>query len=158
MIFPFIILFNSLLAACGRPSLFTRTMEFRRLERLARISYVTDFKGLGSVFGSYCVDLKLRCGRKERSVPRMYALQRLLLEDSIQTFLQLYYVGTRKVVAVTELFVMFSIGVTVLNFVASIFNIFITAGAKTSPETLNMFPGTNIHSQHYFSQLTLRIR
>lgn len=50
---------------------------------MARVSYMTDFKVLGTVFGSYCADLKLQCFCKELSVPRLSALNRLIFEDSI---------------------------------------------------------------------------
>lgn len=39
---------------------------------------------MGAVFGSFCVDLKIRCGNFERSVPRLYAVYRLIMEDMVQ--------------------------------------------------------------------------
>lgn len=132
---PLVLLFNSLLASRGCPSFFNRTLEFKRLERMARISYMTDFKVLGAVFGSYCADLKLQCCCKELSVPRLSALNRLILEDSVQTVIQIIYVSN-KIEDFNALFPIASISLTIGSFMASLFNLFITAGSKPSDELI----------------------
>lgn len=146
---------NSILASKGCPSLFNKSLLFKRLERLARISYTTDFKVLGSVFGSYCADLKLQCCCKELSVPRLSALNRLLLEDSIQTIIQIIYVSSNRKNA---LFMIASISLTVMSFLASFFSVFITAGSKPSEYHLEMFEERKDHCMFYQSQLTMRLK
>ena len=76
--FPLWVILFTLLSSCCR-RLANPNTEFKRLERLARLSYSSEFKGMGAVFGSYCADLKIRCGRRERSVPRLHAFSKLLL-------------------------------------------------------------------------------
>lgn len=107
---------------------------------------------MGAVFGSFCVDLKIRCGNFERSVPRLYAVYRLIIEDMVQCVCQLIFLfhpehfkgetHTGK----AQFFIQASITLTIFNFFVSLLNIFITAGAKPSPELFKKFVG---HTQHY---------
>ena len=50
-----------------------------RIERLARLSYISEYKAVGSVLGSYCPDLKVPFRCCDKSVPRIHAILRLLL-------------------------------------------------------------------------------
>ena len=95
---------------------------------------------MGAVFGSYCVDLKLRCGKYERSVPRLYAFSKLFLEDIIQAVCQILFI-IKHPANEALWFVVISIFITVANLIISLLNIFITAGAKPSRELLVKFEG-----------------
>lgn len=158
LLFPLGLLLYTLFSAtrlkCCKPT----RVEFKRLERLARLSYIADFKGLGAVFGSFCVDLKLRCGNFERSVPRLYAVYRLIMEDTVQCVCQLIFMfnitdfkDSERVNAEegSQLFLRVSITLTILNFFVSLFNIFITAGAKPSRELFMKFVGSTDHYYHF---------
>ena len=103
------------------------------MERIARLAYSSEYKGIAAIVGSFCVDLKVRICKYERSVPRLLSLYRLFFEDMIQAVCQLIFT---VISGASNTFVLISILITVLSVLVSFANVFITTGAKPSKDLL----------------------
>ena len=99
------------------------------MERIARLAYSAEYKGIAAIVGSFCVDLKIRIFGHERSVPRMLSLYRLFFEDLIQAVCQIIFTVISET---SNTFVLISILITITSVFVSFANVFITTGAKVS--------------------------
>ena len=112
-----------------------------KMERIARLAYSSEYKGIAAIVGSFCVDLKVRICKYERSVPRLLSLYRLFFEDLIQAVCQIIFTFLS---GANNNFVLISILITVLSVVVSFANVFITTGAKISRDLLEVqFQGSS---------------
>ncbi len=102
-----------------------------KMERIARLAYASEFKGIAAIVGSFCVDLKLRlcC---EISLPRFFSVYKLVFEDLLQALAQIAFTW----VVHSNSFVIVSILISALSLFASFANVFITTGAKPSQDIL----------------------
>ena len=108
------------------------------MERIARLAYSAEYKGIAAIVGSFCVDLKIRIFGHERSVPRMLSLYRLFFEDLIQAACQMMFT---VISGASNTFVLISILITIISVFVSFANVFITTGAKPSRYLLEIaFP------------------
>lgn len=98
------------------------------MERIARLSYCSDYKGIAAIVGSFCVDLKIRICISEPSIPRIISIYRLFFEDLIQAACQIAF----TIMVGQNNFVVISITITIVSVMVSFANVFITTGAKAS--------------------------